>query len=201
MDLLAFKVVIEPDEDAWASYYPAWINLGASTWGETREEAAANIKEVLEMLVEEIEEGQIEWPITPYVPNPETSKPSIQDAPEFVQLNCAPEHPDALASHGGLPVSDAGSNVAAGDIYRLMYLAVNNGHWHMAAWPSPAMSRHGAASNPIRISPVVWRVEEGTGMAIPEPVSPHGGNAVWDASGWNSGKPYTIVSHTIDNSD
>ena len=52
MDLLAFKVVIEPDEDAWRSYYPAWERLGAATCGETEEEAAANIKEVLEMIVE-----------------------------------------------------------------------------------------------------------------------------------------------------
>ena len=28
MDLLAFKVVIEPDEDEWRSYYPDWEHLG-----------------------------------------------------------------------------------------------------------------------------------------------------------------------------
>ena len=126
MDLLAFKVVIEPDEDAWASYYPAWLNLGASTWGETPEDAAANIKEVLEMIVEEIEEGQIEWPIEPYLPNPETSKPSIQDAPALVHLNCAPEHPDTIASHGGLPMADLEPSTAHCDAYRLIYIAMED---------------------------------------------------------------------------
>ncbi len=126
MDLLAFKVVIEPDEDAWASYYPAWINLGAATFGETQEEAAANIKEVLEMIVEEVEEGHIEWPIEPHVPNPEISKPSIQDAPELVQFRCAPEHPDAVASHGGLPIADLEPDIAHSNAYRLIYVAVED---------------------------------------------------------------------------
>lgn len=93
MDLLAFKVVIEPDEDTWASYYPAWINLGAATFGETQEEAAANIKEVLEMIVEEVEEGHIEWPIKPHVPNPEISKPSIQDARSWCSSGALPNIP------------------------------------------------------------------------------------------------------------
>ena len=125
MDLLAFKVVIEPDEDAWCSYYPAWEHIGAATGGETIEEAALNIKEVLEMIVEEIEEGEIEWPITPSPPW-EFSKPSIQDAPELVQFKCAPEHPDAVASHGGLPIADLEPDTAHDDDYRLIYVAVED---------------------------------------------------------------------------
>ena len=129
MDLLAFKVVIEPDyyfdsdEEAWAAYYPAWEHIGAATGGETLEEAAVAIKEVLEMIVEEIEEGEIEWPIVPCEAW-EFSKPSIQDEPELIQLNCAYEHPGAIASHGGLPVTDA--EPGAGDYYRLLYVAIED---------------------------------------------------------------------------
>ena len=125
MDLLAFKVVIEPDEDVWATYYPAWEHLGAATFGSTPEEAAAHIKEVLEMILEGIEEGEIEWPITPCEPW-EFSKPSIQDAPELVQLKCGLEHPDAIASHGGLPISDMEPDTAHNGAYRLIYVAVED---------------------------------------------------------------------------
>lgn len=125
MDLLAFKVVIEPDEDLWQSYYPAWEHLGAATFGNTPEAAAANIKEVLEMIVEEIEEGGIVWPITP-CETWEFSKPSIQDEPELIQLNCAPEHPDAIASHGGLPVFNSDSDVHHPQAYRLIYVAMED---------------------------------------------------------------------------
>ena len=125
IDLLRFKVVIEPDEDEWRSYYPAWEHLGAATCGDTQEEAAANIKEVLEMIVEEIEEGDIEWPIEPCA-GWEFSKSSIQDAPELVQLKCAPEHPDVVASHGGLPVTDLEPDTAHADAYRLIYVAVED---------------------------------------------------------------------------
>lgn len=124
MDLLAFKVVIEPDEDAWRSYYPAWEHLGAATCGETQGEAAANIKEVIEMIVGEIEEGMIEWPIEPYAPDWEFSQPSIQNEPELVHLNCGHEHPDAVAEHGGLPVANSGS--VHSDVYRLIYVAMDD---------------------------------------------------------------------------
>lgn len=125
MDLLAFKVVIEPDEDAWAAYYPAWEHVGAATGGETLEEAAAAIKEVLEMIVEEIEEGEIEWPIVPCEAW-EFSKPSIQDKPELIQLNCAPEHPDTIASHGGLLVADLEPGADDYESYRLLYVAIDD---------------------------------------------------------------------------
>ncbi len=124
MDLLAFKVVIEPDEDLWQSYYPAWEHLGAATFGSTPEEAAANIKEVLEMIFGEVEEGMIEWPVTPSPPW-EFSKPSIQDAPDFLHVKCSPEYPDAIASHGGLPV-DGLSVAGPDDVYRLIYIAMDD---------------------------------------------------------------------------
>lgn len=125
MDLLKFKVVIEPDEDAWQAYYPAWEHLGAATGGETRVEAAANLKEVLELILEEIEEAEIAWPIAPGVPHRDFSRPSIQDAPEFVQLQCAPEYPATVASHGGLPV-DGHPIANPGDCYRLIYIAMDD---------------------------------------------------------------------------
>ena len=51
-----FRVVLEPDEEGWHVYFPPWGSIGASTWGYTREEALYNIKEVLEMIIEEFEE-------------------------------------------------------------------------------------------------------------------------------------------------
>jgi predicted RNase H-like HicB family nuclease len=54
-----FRVVVEPDEDAWHAYCPALVRLGGATWGKTKEEAVKNIQEVIEMIVEElIEEGE-----------------------------------------------------------------------------------------------------------------------------------------------
>jgi predicted RNase H-like HicB family nuclease len=54
-----FKVVVEPDADAWHAYCPALVAYGAATWGETREEALRHIREVVEMVVAElIEDGE-----------------------------------------------------------------------------------------------------------------------------------------------
>lgn len=59
MKTYKFRVVIEPDEEGWHIYYPPWGRLGASTWGYTPEEAVQYIKEVLEMIIEELlEEGK-----------------------------------------------------------------------------------------------------------------------------------------------
>ena len=125
MDLLAFKVVIEPDEDVWQSYYPAWEHLGAATFGDTPEQAAAHIKEVLEMIVEEIEEGEIEWPVPPGTQR-EFSKLSIQSAPELVRFKCGVEHAAAIASHGGLQVVNPETGDYYDDIYRLIYVAIDD---------------------------------------------------------------------------
>jgi hypothetical protein len=34
-----FKVEVEPDEDGWRAFYPPLEEIGASTWGYTKEEA------------------------------------------------------------------------------------------------------------------------------------------------------------------
>ena len=49
-----FKVVVEPDEERWRAYVPSLEHFGAATWGYSREEALQNIREVLEMVVEEL---------------------------------------------------------------------------------------------------------------------------------------------------
>ena len=130
MDLLAFKVVIEPDfffdsdKEAWQSYYPAWVHLGAATGGDTRAEAAANIVEVLGMLVEEINEGKIERLIEPYVPDGEHTKPAIENEPAVIHLDCASSHLEEITAQGGLPVeSDDAAN--PGDIYRIVYVPIS----------------------------------------------------------------------------
>jgi predicted RNase H-like HicB family nuclease len=52
-------VVVEPDEDRWHAYCPALEDIGGATWGYTREEALKNIREVVEMIIEElIEDGE-----------------------------------------------------------------------------------------------------------------------------------------------
>ena len=158
MDLLAFKVVIEPDDDVWRSYYPAWEHLGAATFGSTPEEAAANIKEVLEMIVEEVEEGEIEWPIEPG-PSWEFSKPSIQDRPDFVQFNCAPEHADAVVAHGGLPVPDPPPDAGRDDVYRLIYVAMADVLAAIYERRSTMLIRTGGMVSTV-IAPPRWQTAE-----------------------------------------
>ena len=64
MKSYVFKVVVEDDEyedgrPAFRAYCPVLESIGASTWGDTREEAMKNIGEVLHMIVDElVEEGK-----------------------------------------------------------------------------------------------------------------------------------------------
>lgn len=59
MKTYVFKVDLEPDEEGWRAFYLPWENIGASTWGKTKEEAIKNIQEVLSMIIEEfIKEGK-----------------------------------------------------------------------------------------------------------------------------------------------
>ena len=51
MTTYTFKVIVEPDEDRWHAYCPALVEWGAATWGATREEALANIEDVVKMVV------------------------------------------------------------------------------------------------------------------------------------------------------
>jgi predicted RNase H-like HicB family nuclease len=54
-----FKVVVEPDEDAWYASCPALVRHGGASWGTTREEALANLDEVIKMVVASmIEHGE-----------------------------------------------------------------------------------------------------------------------------------------------
>ncbi len=65
MRTYVFKIVLEQDEDfdgnthGWRVYCPALVEQGGSTWGETKEKAVTNIREVLEMTVESmLEHGE-----------------------------------------------------------------------------------------------------------------------------------------------
>jgi predicted RNase H-like HicB family nuclease len=54
MKTYLFRVVIEPDDGRWRAYCPAPEEKGAATWGNTFEEALKNIREVVQMVVEEM---------------------------------------------------------------------------------------------------------------------------------------------------
>jgi predicted RNase H-like HicB family nuclease len=59
MKTYVFKVVIEPDEDAWFASCPALEQYGAATWGATQEEALKHIDEVAHMIIKELlEDGE-----------------------------------------------------------------------------------------------------------------------------------------------
>jgi len=54
-----FRVVLEPDEDAWRAYIPELESKGGATWGKTKEEALRNIHEVAQMVIESLlEDGE-----------------------------------------------------------------------------------------------------------------------------------------------
>jgi len=60
-----FNVIIEPDEDGWFAHCPALEKRGAATWGKTKKEAAKNIQDVLEMVVEGMIEDGERMPVKP----------------------------------------------------------------------------------------------------------------------------------------
>ena len=54
-----FPITLESDEEGWRAFSPPLESMGASTWGETQEEALKNIREVLTVMLEEfLEEGK-----------------------------------------------------------------------------------------------------------------------------------------------
>ena len=73
MKTYVFDVVIEPDEDGWFAYCPVLESRGAATWGQTKEEAARKIQEVLELVVEGMIEDGEELPIQPEKAETKTS--------------------------------------------------------------------------------------------------------------------------------
>ena len=59
MKTYVFKVVIEPDGDAWFASCPALEQYGAATWGATQEEALKHIDEVVHIVIKElVEDGE-----------------------------------------------------------------------------------------------------------------------------------------------
>jgi antitoxin HicB len=61
-----FKVVVEPDKfedgrEAWQAYCPAL--KGCRTWGHTREEAMANIREAIDLYVQDLLEAGERIPV------------------------------------------------------------------------------------------------------------------------------------------
>ena len=59
MKTYVFRVVVEPDQDAWVAYSPVLRDRGGATWGATVDEAIENIRQVIEMTVESmIEHGE-----------------------------------------------------------------------------------------------------------------------------------------------
>ena len=54
MKTYVFRVAVEPDEDRWSAYCPALLSQGATTWGDTQEEALKHINEVVQMVVKEL---------------------------------------------------------------------------------------------------------------------------------------------------
>ena len=59
MKTYVFQIELEPDEDGLRAFCTPWEKIGASTWGQTQEEALHNIQEVLTLIFEEFnEDGQ-----------------------------------------------------------------------------------------------------------------------------------------------
>ena len=55
----AFRVVVEPDNGRWHAYCPVLEGRGAVTWGRSEREALNNIRQVVQMVVDDmVEEGE-----------------------------------------------------------------------------------------------------------------------------------------------
>ena len=65
MKTYAFKVIVEPDDDRWHAYCPVLKKYGASTWGNTKEEALRHIQEVVQMVIDELIEDGEQIPVEP----------------------------------------------------------------------------------------------------------------------------------------
>jgi predicted RNase H-like HicB family nuclease len=59
MKSYVFRVVLQKDEDVWRAFIPELESKGAATWGNTKEEALSNIREVAQMVIESmLEDGE-----------------------------------------------------------------------------------------------------------------------------------------------
>ena len=65
MKTYVFRVVVESEDGRWSAYCPALERYGAATWGDTEDEAFKNIREVVEMIVEELVEENSPLPEGP----------------------------------------------------------------------------------------------------------------------------------------
>ena len=63
LTISTFSIVVEPDEDRWRAYCPALEAQGAATWGRSRAEAEAHLREVLAMVRREIASDLAEEPL------------------------------------------------------------------------------------------------------------------------------------------
>ena len=52
MKTYVFRIVVEPDEDAWLAYSPVLKDRGGATWGVTVDESIENIRQVIQITVE-----------------------------------------------------------------------------------------------------------------------------------------------------
>jgi predicted RNase H-like HicB family nuclease len=64
-----FPIVIEPVEDVWRAYVPELESKGAGTWGHNKEEALKNIREVAQMVIEELSAEGESLPASVTVPD------------------------------------------------------------------------------------------------------------------------------------
>ena len=60
-----FTVVVEPEDGMWHARCPTLSPYGAATWGATREEVLAHVREVVGMIVERLAEGGASVPAAP----------------------------------------------------------------------------------------------------------------------------------------
>jgi predicted RNase H-like HicB family nuclease len=60
-----FTVVVEPADEMWHAYCPTLLTYGAATWGATREEVLAHIREMTGMIVERLAEEGASVPAAP----------------------------------------------------------------------------------------------------------------------------------------
>ena len=59
MKSYVFRVVLEPDEQAWRAFIPDLEEKGGATWGKTKEEVLRNIHEVAQLVIESmLEDGE-----------------------------------------------------------------------------------------------------------------------------------------------
>jgi predicted RNase H-like HicB family nuclease len=58
MKTYLFDIELEADEEGWRAFYPPLEEIGASTWGKTKEEALGNIQEVLSLILDELAEEE-----------------------------------------------------------------------------------------------------------------------------------------------